>query len=303
MTRAPLRPLALALAATFALAACDATLDPAATPDAADLTAAEVTEATEIVAEALAEDAGGLVASARDLTASVTESGLAEGSRVVRFGTGDVGRPCRSGFSRTYDPATGTHHVGYRCGAENAVVQKGYAVRLAYQFRDAEAGFVARPWQDWDAVDSVAFRGHRQGFVKKLRGDSLRSESTFEQDARWALSGLSGDAAPAVLAGRQTRTGSRVRRGAGGLASRAFTVELASREILIRESADGLTHAVSGEVAYTLTLEVVRGGRTQTRTVEGTVELDGDGRGLLRVLGLRNVYRVSLADGETDREA
>ena len=291
------RLIPLALAATLTLAACDA-----ATPSgAADLTEAEVAETAAVVAEALADDTGGLMASARDLTAGVTADGrLTDGPRAVRFGTGDLPRPCRGGASVSYAEDTGTHVVSYRCGFENASITKGYTARLRYRFRDADGGFLARPWQDWGTVDSVAFSGSREGFVRRSRGDSLRSASEFEQTGSWTLSQLADDASPGRLAGTQTRSGHRTRRSDDGSGSRSFSVTLSSRKILIRESDDGLTHAVSGEVAYVATLEVVRGGEAKTRTVEGTVELDGNGRGLLRVLGLRNVYRVSLSSGDAD---
>lgn len=299
---APFRPLALALGAAVALTACDATIDAPETAAAADLTAAEVAEAAEIVAEALAEDDGGLIASARDLTASITASGQMGSPRVLRVGDRGLRPPCRADRSLRYDETTGTHVVGYRCNVQDATTNKTYGARLAYQFRDADAGFVPRPWDAWDTVDSVAFDGTRQGVVEKLRGDSLRSRSTFEQAGRWALSRLADDTTPALLAGRQVREGTRARRGAGGLVSRSFKVEMSSREILIRESEDGLTSAARGEIAYVLTMEVVRNGEARTRTVEGTVTLDGNDRARLRVVGLRTVYRVSLADGETERE-
>ena len=40
----------------------------------------------------------------------------------------------------------------------------------------------------------------------------------------------------------------------------------------------------------------------QAGRIEYTLTLDGSDRALMRVFGLRGVYRVSLASGETDRE-
>lgn len=295
-----LRPLTLALGAALVLTACDAAID-AEVPEVSDLTEAEVAEATALVAEAVAEDGGGLVASARDLTAAVSASGMTDG-RLIRGGTRNLRPPCRGDYGMTYNEETGTHTVGYRCGFQNAQVEKRFLARLSYRYRDAEGGFIARPWNDWDSVDSVAFDGLKEGAVKKMRGDSLRSESQFEQTGRWALSQLTDDTTPALLQGRQERTGTRIRNGANGLVSKSFSVQLSSEGIEIREGEDGLTHAASGEIAYVLTMEVTRGDRTETRTIEGTLVLDGSDRALMRVFGLRGVYRVSLASGETDRE-
>lgn len=297
------RAFVLTLVAAGALSACDAALDPAdpAGPSgAADLTEAELTEATEIVAEALAEDGGGLMASARDLTASVSADGMADDGALVRGAERDQRTPCRGDYTMTYDAATGTHLVGYRCGFQSPTVQRGASARLAYRYRDADGGFIPRPWRTWDTVDSVAFQGARQGFVRHLRGDSLGRQSTYEQTATWTLSQLADNTTPALLAGRQTRTGTHARRSPDGMASRTFTVQLSARRIQIRENEAGLTFAARGEVAYVLTMEVMRNGQTRTRTVEGTLQLDGNGRALLRVFGLARVYRVSLADGTAE---
>lgn len=302
MTRfAPFRSLALALGVALTLAACDASLD-TDDADAADLTTAEVDEATQIVADALAEDAGGLFASTRDLTAAVTDDSLADGPHALRghrYGPGPA--RCRSvAYRLTYDESTGTHHVSYTCRAETDNVQKSYTSHLAYQYRDADGGFVARPVENWDAVDSVAFGGTREGSVQINRGEFSR-ESVFEQNGRWTLSGLADDTAVATLAGTQQRRGTHVRTGPAGSGSRTFSVELSGEGIEIREGTDGLGYTAVGELAYVLTMEVVRDGQTRTRTVEGTIQLEASGHALLRIIGIRGVYRVSLGAGETDR--
>ena len=170
------RTLALVLGVAFSLTACDASLDPDSA-DAPDLTAAEADEAAQIVAEALAEDAGGLFASARDLTSAITADEIADGPHSVRgHRDGRAHPPCRdaAGHVLTYDAETGTHVVAYRCGVQTDNVRKSYAVRLEYQYRDAEGGFVPRPVANWDLVDSVAFGGFREGSVEMMRGDMRR---------------------------------------------------------------------------------------------------------------------------------
>lgn len=281
------------------LAACDASLSDAT----ADLTDAEVAEATEIVAEALAEDAGGLFASARDLTASLSPDSMRDGPRGVRGHRGRDSRPpCRADYELSYDETTGTHLVTYQCEVETEAGQKSYASRLTYQYRDADGGFVPRPAETWDAVDQVTFGGTQQGSVSMARGDHSR-ESSFEQQGEWVLVDLADDATAALLSGRQQRSGLRTRTGPDGTASRAFSVDLRGEGIQLRDGEDGLGHTAVGQLSYTATLEVTRNGETETRTVEGTIDLDENGRALMRIIGIRGVYRVSLGDGETDRQS
>ncbi|MEP0547015.1 MAG: hypothetical protein ABJF88_08785 [Rhodothermales bacterium] len=297
MTRfASLRSLALVLGVALTLAACDASIEPD-DANAPDLTDAEVTEATQIVADALAEDGGGLFASARDLTSSVTDEGLADGPRSVP-GHRDGRARCRGGeYSLTYNAETGTHVVAYTCSVETDRVQKSYASRLSYQYRDADGGFIPRPAANWDTVDSVAFGGTREGSVLINRGE-FSSESVFEQVGRWTLSDLTSEG-PAILSGRQQRSGTHARTGPGGSGSRTFSVDLSGQGIEIRAGDDGMGYMAVGELAYVLTMEVERNGQTRTRTVEGTIELEANGRALFRIIGLRGVYRVSLGDGAT----
>ena len=297
MTRFPsFRLPALLLALAFTLSACDASLD----DEAADLTAAEADEAAEIVAEALAEDGAGLFTSARDLTASLTDEGLIDGPFAIhgpRAGHGPDHVRCRGGdFELTYDEETGTHLVSYSCSIEGDHFQKSYDAQLTYQYRDADGGFVPRPVENWESVDSVAFGGTREGDLQFSRGE-FSSESAFEQQGQWSLAGLNDEASPARLAGSQTRSGTRVRTAPRGTVSRDYTVELTGRGIEITPNDEGPGYAAVGELDYVLTMEVIRDDRVVTRTVEGTIELETDGRALLRIIGLRGVYRVSLGDG------
>jgi len=300
MIRPSSHSLTGALALVLVLAACDTSAPDSG--DAADLTEAEVTEATAIIADALAEDAGGLAASTRDLTASVSADSMRAGPRGVRGHRGRGDRPpCRADYELTYDEATGTHTVSYACSRETETGTASFGSELTYQFRDASGGFVPEPGAVWESVDAVTFGGVRSGSVARSRGE-VQFVSAFEQTGEWALTALADDATPGVLAGRQRRTGSRSVTGPDSSRSRAFSLDLSGSGIELREGADGLGHAAVGELVYTLEMEVTRNGEAETRTVEGTIDLEDDGRALLRVFGLRTVYRISLGDGATDRQ-
>lgn len=294
------RPLAVVLGVFFSLSACDASLDGAS----ADLTDAEVVEAAEIVADALAEDGGGLFASVRDLTASVDADSMRDGPRAVRGHRGGPRRhhpPCRAAYELTYDETTGTHLVTYQCEVETDNGSKSYASRLAYQYRDASGGFVPTPAEAWDVVDAVTFGGTQQGAVSMTRGDHSR-ESSFEQEGEWALTRLADDATPATLAGRQQRSGVRTRTSPDSTVSTVYSIVMSGDGIELREGDDGLGHAAVGQLDYTLTVETTRNDETETRTVEGTIDLEEDGRALFRILGIESVFRVSLGDGATERD-
>jgi len=289
-----------AVALALVLSACDSSTvsdDPEFAELAAD-------EAAEVVASALADTDGGLVASMEDMTAAVSYEGMGD-SRIVQVGRdrqrdNDTRRhrACRGDHSLTYAEDTGTHTVAYECSIESLSFSKSLAATLNYQFRTADEEFIPRPWNNWSLVDSVAFDGAKSGSVMRTRGDASM-ESSFEQTGAWALSRLASDGA-ALLAGSQSREGTRTRVTANGTSTKDFAVTMSSDNIEIRNGADGLTRSVTGTINYSAVVEIETPTKTETKTVEGTIELDGSGRALLRVFGLGKVYRISLHDGEQE---
>lgn len=305
MIRIPTLPfprLGLALVGlALVLSACDSTSTISDDPEVAALAA---DEAAEVVASALSDTDGGFLASVDDMTAAVSHDAMGD-SRIVQVGRdrqrdndGRRHRACRGDHSLTYDEATGTHTVAYECSVQSLSFEKALAATLNYQFRTAEEEFIPRPWENWALVDSVAFDGVKTGSVKRTRGDASM-ESSFAQTGSWALSQLSSDG-PALLAGTQSREGTRTRVTARGTSTKDFSLTMSSDNIQIRNSDDGLTRSVTGTIEYSAVVEIETPVRTETKTVEGTIELDGSGRALLRVFGLGKVYRISLHDGEQD---
>lgn len=291
----------VAVALALVLSACDSATTLSDDPAVAELAA---DEAAEVVASALANTDGGLVASMDDMTAAVSHDALGD-SRIVQVGRdrqrdGDNRRhrACRGDHALTYDDVSGTHTVAYECSIQSLSFEKSLAATLNYQFRTADEQFIPRPWNNWNLVDSVAFDGAKSGSVKRTRGDASM-ESSFEQNGSWALSRLAGDGA-ALLAGSQSREGTRTRVTARGTSTKDFSVIMSSDNIEIRNSDDGLTRSVTGTISYSAVVEIETPTKTETKTVEGTVELDGSGRALLRVFGLGKVYRISLHDGEQE---
>ena len=65
-------------------------------------------------------------------------------------------------------------------------------------------------------------------------------------------------------------------------------------------SGEDLENEITGSLQYTMLLTRTVDGETSERTVEGTIELEGNGRALLRFNGLRQLYRINLTDGEVE---
>jgi hypothetical protein len=291
-------PLALSAALLLfaSLSACDS-ID--TTSDAASI---EVEAAADILGSTLSESDGGLVANLQDLTATVSADGLGA-PRIVRVGGQVDRRNCQGNFGLTYIEATGTHAVRYQCAISTPFMLRTSSANLAYRFRTADGTPVARPWADWATVDSVTFRGTRAGSIRHTRGGAVARQSAFEENATWRLTNLLAAAAgtsPASLVGEQTRSGTHTHRDSTGQpVERTFLAEISTDDAQISTSDEGVAYATTGTLAYRITLGNTATG--ESRVIEGTIDLEGNGRALLRFQGLRTVYRISLADGTRTR--
>ena len=84
--------------------------------------------------------------------------------------------------------------------------------------------------------------------------------------------------------------------------SGTFSIELTTVDVTITqsESEEDLENQITGTLQYNIVMTRTIDGETAERNIEGVVELEGDGRALLRFNGLRQLYRISLSDGEVE---
>jgi hypothetical protein len=87
------------------------------------------------------------------------------------------------------------------------------------------------------------------------------------------------------------------------VAAGTYSMTLNAIDVTIerQENEEGdLERLVTGTIQYTMSITKTRNGETVTREGEGTLELDGSGEALMRILGLRELYRIDLQDGEVE---
>ena len=83
----------------------------------------------------------------------------------------------------------------------------------------------------------------------------------------------------------------------------SYTLSFSAVDVTISKQAgeeDDIEHLISGTLNYSMTLNRVVNGEEQLREAEGTIELEGNGKALLRFLGVKKVYRINLQDGDID---
>jgi hypothetical protein len=246
-----------------------------------------------IVSDALSDQSEGFMASLYDLTAKLGQNGLQyRNNRNNRPWTGPF-----SNYGHTYDPETGIHTIKYRRGFIRNEVSKLLEVELQYLFLDAENGFIEFPVQDKELIETIGFNGVKSGH----HTGPVRS-AEFERTANWLLEGFGASSPFMTLAGNQSHTGSMTFEGPENTASRVYSMNFNLVDITIDKPSgegDDLEFLVTGLIEYEIEVVTIRNGNEITRNHSGTIELNGDGTALLRVMGFPNVVRLYLATGET----
>lgn len=284
-------------------------------PDGTDLTDEEIQIAAQIVAESLADESGGMLSSFYDALSTIGQDGISYGSggeMSFQFGPGTGGphvgpgnangRGIEREFNAVYNPETGEHIVRFLRSVSNGRVTMTQTVSNTYIYRDVDGGFLEFPRRTRDQIASITFFGRRTGSQTGpvRQATSTRTDTLF-------VSGLLADS-PAVLLdgvhyheGRATVIVDRSMRSAQRSFSNVFRLEdVRIDKAIVRENGN-LENGVTGLISYSLSMNHTKpNGETETRDIQGVIELDGDGTALLRFGGVSNIFRIALATGEID---
>jgi hypothetical protein len=87
--------------------------------------------------------------------------------------------------------------------------------------------------------------------------------------------------------------------------SREFSLRLNIVDVTIQKPTDDGEEPLEGRITGTLEYQAeitltTANGTERTNTYRGTVELEGNGRALLRIMGLRAPFAINLANGDVE---
>jgi hypothetical protein len=290
-------PTLAGLALVLTLAACDTTSpEPALSEDEADAVA-------EVMADALADQTDGMMAGLYDLTATVSRDGLSYNSSRAKS-EARTWRGVQRDFEATYNPDTGAHLIQYRREVERPNVTKSVGVNLSYIFEDVDGSFLEFPRRQSDAIATITFDGQRNADTEVTRPRGTRT-STVERNAQWVLDGLEDGSELMTLSGTQQHVGTQQVERGGATRTRTFSLDLDIVDVTIQKPTEDGDEPLEGRITGALQYEAeimltLANGNERTRTYRGTVELEGNGRALLRIMGLRAPIAIDLANGDVD---
>jgi len=290
-------PIFLSLALVLTLAACDTTSpEPALDEDEAEAVA-------EVMADALSDQTDGMMAGLYDLTATVSRDGLAYGSTRAKSDE-RTWRGRHRDYAASYDPETGEHLIQYRREVERPNFYKSIGVNLSYIFEDVDGTFLEFPRRESDDIAAVTFDGRRVGETQVTRLRGTRT-STVDREAQWVLDGLEDGSERMTLSGTQTHVGTQQVEQGDATRLREFSLRLDIVDVTIQKPADDGDEPLEGRITGTLEYQAevtltTANGTERTNTYRGTVELEGNGRALLRIMGLRAPFAIDLANGDVE---
>lgn len=282
----------------FTFTACDTVNTSQETLSDEDINAIQA-----VVADALSDQGEGFISELYDITGDISPTGMEEVQRsIAGETTATQSRPRRghdSNYNGNYDPETGWHTIAFRRLYEGPLFEKYMAAMLKYRFSTDNERWIEWPRRFADHIYTVEFQGEREGYAK----GAFRNSEYLRKGA-WVLSGYNTDIME--LAGRQNNTGSMsVVQRDGGTIEREFDLRFEIVDVTIAKpnrEEERLEHLVTGTINYWITLTHTRNGGSRVVESRGSIDLNGDGSALMRLMGLSRVVSIDLATGEVDQQ-
>lgn len=217
------------------------------------------------------------------------------------------GRGHEKNFVHSYDSTTGIHTLSFDRSVSVNGFSKSLSILNKIVYTDTAGAFIAAPKRERNRIESIAFTGEKSGsFTFPLTGQA----NEFSRIDTMNLDGIHASSATLTIDGSHYGTGQERgprRQGGGPFAQqdtteRPYAVEFHYNDIVLDKALVAAGDSLETGITGTITYKLYFGSEEQSRVVEGTVDLEGDAKALLKIKGLRKWIRFSLRDGETEEQ-
>lgn len=265
-----------------------------------ELTQEELEITSQIIGESLSNQNDGIISSLNDafvipsvdgMNSSAKVAGVAENSEYNDTTNTD------SDYTYSYDPETGIHSVSFLRSVNQPSLSKEASVELSYIFYDIDGGFIEFPRAEKDRIETVDYTAEKSGSI-----ETPRKNSSYTRNDQFLADGLSSGSNTIQIDGIHEGTGQfEINRANGDLITRSYTLSIDFLNVQIdkerTQQGQNLQSGVTGAVAYEITINRSVNGEESTKTVNGTIEFNGDGTALLRFRDFLDIFRIKLDDG------
>ncbi|MDZ7690956.1 MAG: DUF5666 domain-containing protein [Balneolaceae bacterium] len=263
--------------------------------------------ASQILGESLSADNSGLILSLNDALTTVSSDGFsmvgAPQKSTEPTLQNDSGRGNESEYSYSYNPETGVHTVSFKRSIDRPLFSKEVTDTLKYMFTDNAGEFIDSPQAEQERIESINYYGYRDGSV-----ETPRKTSSFIRKDTLLINGVSGASPILQIDGVHNGNGFlEVERPNGNILERSYQLEINFLNIEIDKelSQRGLEQGVTGTLSWEMIIDKNNNGNESTKTLRGTIEMNGDGTALLRFQSFLKIFQVNLDNGDVkdqDRE-
>lgn len=259
------------------------------------LTSEETLIAGHIIGESVSENQNGLLSTFPEAFAIPTESGLTAGPSLLTTGSFRN----MEDYSYEFDANSGVHQVTFTRQNDNQFFNSSSTYTLNYTFYDHGDDPVENPDQRPFDIEMVDFRATRSG---EIQADS--KISTFTRIDQLFMDGLSSESDVISIDGFHSGEGTFTRiQTDGSSIQREYLLDINYLDIRINKSTvksnRNFRSGVTGALSYESTVHHNGTSDSETKAVNGTIEMNGDGTALLTFREqFDNTYRLHLDEGD-----
>ncbi len=267
-----------------------------------EITEEDLQAASEILGESLSDETSGVMGSLNDALTGISSDGFVRVSSPKSVGDDDdednSGRGRESNFNYSYDPQTGTHTLSFMRTVDKPNFSKSVIDTLKYIFTDSNSEFIEFPRANRERIETIDYKGFREGTL-----NSLNRNSFFVRKDTFLIDGVSDASNILFIDGVHNGEGNFEGTTEGGSTlERDYSLEVNFLNLEIDKSMvqqnQNLQEGVTGTLTYELIVEKTRNGSSSTKTIRGTIEMNGDGTALLRFERFSKLFQINLNDGD-----
>lgn len=262
--------------------------------DRTPLTGDEALLAGQIIGESVSENRSGMLSIFSEAFAVPTESGLTEGPSLLSAGS------FRNLMDYTYefDAESGEHRVTFSTMEDKEMLQSSASHTLIYQFLDRYGDTLAYPDRQRQQIETVLYEASRNGSIQT----DARS-SFYTRSDQLYIDGLSSTSDMLILDGFHSGQGTfRLHPQEGSPMEREYQLDINYLDIRIQKSVvqknRNFRSGVNGALSYESTVRQTRDGAPESKIINGTLELNGDGTALLKFREQFDTFRLRMDNGD-----
>ncbi|WP_340106141.1 DUF5666 domain-containing protein [Rhodohalobacter sp. 8-1] len=260
----------------------------------APITDEETQLAGQIIGESISENQRGMLSTFSEAFAVPTSFGLITGPSLLSAGSFRN----QENYSHSYDAESGEHQVSYTVRRETPLLNSETNVSLTYIFYDNDENFIEFPDQNSNRIEAVDFNSEQSGSIT-----TASKNSVFSRTDRIIMSGLTDNSETLTLDGFHSGEGVfSSTMNSGDQIQREYILDMNYLDVRIDKSVvlanRNFRNGVNGALSYESTVRDMDSQSGNTKIVNGTIELNGDGTALLNFREQIEPIRLRLDDGK-----